>query len=986
MNVMRFLIRASRGIVILSAGAGAAGGVAGIALIALIQEELTRERSSSSVMAWAFGALCIIAAAARVIGQVGMVKMGQRAVSELSMHMVRCTLGLSLREFKRIDSSALLTALTEDIVLIANAMVGVPQLCINIPLVIACVIYIGWLSPVIFVWGVVFATLAIGAYLGLSTRAINDLRQARIIQNGVVEHYRALIDGFRELKLHRGRRAAYLAESLEPSIVSACGQTVRGLSTFAFAEGFSQLAFFGFIGIVLFVISSFEPISHATLVAVVLVVLYLMGPLDAIVTWIPILGRARASLTKVQSLIPTLERRNEDASDQQFPASRLAFDDCVSLEGASFTYHDEHDHSGFTLGPVDLTLRVGELVILAGGNGSGKTTLVELISGLYKPDSGLVRLDGRLLEDQDREAYRQLFSVVFADGHLFPNLLGLHGGEIELKACNGLERLGLADRVSVLGGRFSTIDLSQGQRRRLALLGALLEDRPIFIFDEWAANQDPTFKHMFYDTFLRELRAAGKTLLVISHDENHFGIADRVIRLQDGRLHRRIGLGDLRGRATWRDRRMKKLLVFLGLIWGGGAFGMWFWTDHGTHRVSYRTVVIRRGDLSSTINATGTIEPEEVIDVGAQVAGLIQSFGVDPREPSKPISYGSQVEQGTVLAQLDKALFQARVNQARGQVAKAEADIEQARAKLRQAERELERTKKLRSRPTAFVAEQEYDAILATHEAAAATLALGQSSLLVAQADLEEATANLGYTTIRSPVKGIILDRRINIGQTVVANLNAPSLFLIAKDLSRLEIWSSVNETDIGSIHEGQVVRFTVSASPKESFEGKVTKIRLNASMLQNVVTYTVVIAVDNASGRLMPYLTARLQFEVTARKGVLLVPNAALRWRPRSQDVVPAVEEIQGLAPSDRSSESGAPSQPEPAAKDGPQGVLWIRAGRSPEPHEGPRRPFRWSMTEVSGSGLIEGTEIVIGAIRIDSEPDALSILPHTWSEPQKK
>ena len=206
MNLMRFLIRSSRGIVILSAIAGAAGGVAGIALIALIQEELAREPSGSSAMVWAFGALCVVSASARVIGQIGMVKLGQRAVAELSLHMVRRTLDLSLREFERIDTSALLAALTEDIVLIANAMVGIPQLCINIPIVIACLAYIGWLSPVIFVCGVIFAALAIAAYLGLSARAIKELREARACQDVLVGHFRTLIDGFRELKLHRGRR------------------------------------------------------------------------------------------------------------------------------------------------------------------------------------------------------------------------------------------------------------------------------------------------------------------------------------------------------------------------------------------------------------------------------------------------------------------------------------------------------------------------------------------------------------------------------------------------------------------------------------------------------------------------------------------------------------------------------------------------------------------------------------------------------------
>ena len=202
----------------------------------------------------------------------------------------------------------------------------------------------------------------------------------------------------------------------------------------------------------------------------------------------------------------------------------------------TFTYRDERDRKGFTLEPVDLTLRRGEIVILAGGNGSGKTTLVKLISGLYAPASGVVRLDGRVVDDENREAYRQLFSAVYADGYLFPDFTGIGTEAIEGSARAGLERLGLASQVSLLGSSFLTTDLSQGQRRRLALLGAWLEDRPICILDESAANQDLSFKRLFYYELLPELRAAGKALLVISHDEGYFDVADRVIQLQDGRL------------------------------------------------------------------------------------------------------------------------------------------------------------------------------------------------------------------------------------------------------------------------------------------------------------------------------------------------------------------------------------------------------------------------------------------------------------------
>jgi HlyD family secretion protein len=431
---------------------------------------------------------------------------------------------------------------------------------------------------------------------------------------------------------------------------------------------------------------------------------------------------------------------------------------------------------------------------------------------------------------------------------------------------------------------------------------------------------------------------------------------------------------------------MKKLLLLLALLWGVGAYGIWYWTDHRASGVSYRTVTIKRGDLRSTINTTGTIEPEEVVDVGAQVAGRIESFGPDPGDPNKAVSYGSRVEHGTVLARLDSALVQTRLKQAQGHVAKAAADIELAQAKLRHAERELERCRKLKAREGIVIAASEYETALANYETAQATLAVSQAALAVANADLEEATVNLGYTTIRSPVRGIVLDRRINIGQIVVASLNAPSLFLIAKDLKRLEIWSSVNETDIGSIHVGQKVRFTVSSLPRDTFEGKVSQIRLNASMTQNVVTYTVVIGVDNSSGRLLPYLTARLQFEVETRHDALLVPTAALRWQPLVQHVVPAARDDYALALARRAPAPGESAPTISSSEDEPMGCLWIRQGEFVRPVKIRIGLSDGLVTEVSGEGLADGTEIVVGANRIDSDPDALSILPHTWSEPEKK
>ena len=209
----------------------------------------------------------------------------------------------------------------------------------------------------------------------------------------------------------------------------------------------------------------------------------------------------------------------------------------LELKGVTHSYHRELENKSFTLGPIDLSFAPGELVFLVGGNGSGKTTLAKLICGLYTPEFGEIRLNFEPVMAQGREAYRQLFSVVFSDFHLFENLLGLETVGLDSRADNYLKQLQLNHKVQIADGTFSTIDLSQGQRKRLALLTAFLENRPFYIFDEWAADQDPLFKEVFYLQLLPELKAQGKTVLVISHDDRYYTIADRIIKLDYGKLN-----------------------------------------------------------------------------------------------------------------------------------------------------------------------------------------------------------------------------------------------------------------------------------------------------------------------------------------------------------------------------------------------------------------------------------------------------------------
>jgi len=373
---------------------------------------------------------------------------------------------------------------------------------------------------------------------------------------------------------------------------------------------------------------------------------------------------------------------------------------------------------------------------------------------------------------------------------------------------------------------------------------------------------------------------------------------------------------------------------------------------------SFSTASVTRGDLTAAISATGTVEPEDVIDVGAQVAGRIVFFGKDKN--GKEIDYGSEVEDGTVLAQIDDALYAADAEQARASAIRAQADLGQMQAKLYQAERDWERAKKLG--PSDALSQSDYDAAKSAFDVAQANVAVGKAAILQAQATLKRAEQNLGYCTIKSPVKGVVIDRRVNIGQTVVSSLNAPSLFLLALDLKRMQVWVSVNEADIGSIHNGQPVSFTVDTYPGQVFRGEVGKIRLNATMTQNVVTYTIEVITDNTDGKLLPYLTANVQFELSRSTGVLLVPNAALRWFPQAAQVDPQYKNIVE-GPARGNGGAGAEQKPaaQPAAK-GRQGYLWVRDGNLAKPAKVAIGPSDGTVTEVQGDEVKEGLEVITG------------------------
>src|SRR5215471_17294300 len=358
------------------------------------------------------------------------------------------------------------------------------------------------------------------------------------------------------------------------------------------------------------------------------------------------------------------------------------------------------------------------------------------------------------------------------------------------------------------------------------------------------------------------------------------------------------------------------------VVLAGGGFA-WRWNARSSAKLSFTTAAVKRGSVTASIGATGTIEPLETVDVGAQVAGRISAFGKD--QDGKTVDYGSVVREGSLLAKIDDSVYAADLSVAKAGQLSAAANLEQAKAKLDQAAADWKRAQELFANK--LIAQVDYDTAKANYEVAKANVSVANSGVAQAQADLEKAQRNLDFCTINSPVSGVIIDRRVNIGQTVVASLNAPSLFLIARDLTKMQIWVAVNEADVGRIKTGSPVTFTVDAFPGREFLGTVAKVRLNAQMTQNVVLYTVEIDIDNADKVLLPYLTATVHFQLNHETNALLVPNSALRWSPSS---------LAQIAPDQRPASLNDPpvdppgaSQPKKeATQKSSRKTLWLKDG----------------------------------------------------------
>ncbi|MDB9525139.1 cyclic peptide export ABC transporter [Oscillatoria sp. CS-180] len=532
MDILWLLIRASWVRVVVAIVMGIVSGGCSAWLIGLVNANLN-ERTPSPAIAF-FAGLVLLALISGMLAQFLLIDLAQDSVYQLRLRLSQRILSAPLRQLEELGPSQLLAVLTKDVQAISDTVFVIPYICVDIAVIAGCAVYLSWLSGWVFAVTVIFIGAAITLVQTLINSAHHYLQQARQEVDRLFQHFRSLTDGIKELKLNSIRRHRFVEEDLGVSAAASRRYQKNAFKIAAVATGGGQLLFFLLIGLLLFSVPQLLPTAQSVLPAYILTLTYLLGPIENLVQQLPTLANASVSIRKVNEMGLALTENAEIDTVIQQPSPSSWH--TLELEEVVYAYQSTDADHRFTVGPINLTLKAGELVFFVGGNGSGKSTLAKLMTGLYVPDSGEVRLDHVPIVDANREWYRQHFSVIYSDFYLFERLVSGEELTLDKLAQTYLERLQLEKKVSVQKGQLSTVELSQGQRKRLALLAAYLEDRPIYLFDEWAADQDPIFREVFYTQLLADLKQRGKTVLVISHDDHFFHVADRIIKLDYGQI------------------------------------------------------------------------------------------------------------------------------------------------------------------------------------------------------------------------------------------------------------------------------------------------------------------------------------------------------------------------------------------------------------------------------------------------------------------
>lgn len=525
--------------------AGVISGLSGAALAAVISRGVASGVNSQlSMFAWLFFGLCLVHLVFKSLSEIALLHLTQAAISHLRADLSRKLLATPLRKLNEMGKPGLLVILTKDIDSFTMAFQWLPIAFCDVVIIASCLGYLAWLSWQMFLMVTVFVLIGLFGFQFLERFPQRTFVKVRDSLDVLYQHFRDLIEGSKELQLNARRGIMFVDRVIAPEAQEFRRLFTKSMIGYTWLINVGVVLFYLVIGLVLFVVPFWLQLPAEILTTTTLTLLFLVRPISELVIALPVVRQAAIALEKIQQLDKDISgvapvRLDTDTDPDPFSVSARQPTWLLELKGVCHHYPGESDDSQFMLGPVDLTIQPGEILFIVGGNGSGKTTLAMLILGLFEADAGSIVLNGTPVTPANLDQYRQHFSAVFADFHLFEQLLDTDQQSLSERASHYVKVLGMSHKVRVVDGKFSTISLSTGQRKRLALVSSYLEDRPIYLFDEWAADQDPVFKRVFYTELLPELKSRGKTVIIITHDDAYFSHADRIIRLEDGHAKQR---------------------------------------------------------------------------------------------------------------------------------------------------------------------------------------------------------------------------------------------------------------------------------------------------------------------------------------------------------------------------------------------------------------------------------------------------------------
>ncbi|MBF0112340.1 MAG: cyclic peptide export ABC transporter [Desulfamplus sp.] len=461
-------------------------------------------------------------------------------IAEIIISKVRVRISDKIRNsellfLENIGKSEIYTLLTQNTNFISESVVMIINASQSAIVLIFCLFYVAYLSKLAFFTTVIAISSAVFSFM-LHRKAIDsELRATTIKETKFFELLYNTLDGFKELKMNRKKSDDHFG-FLQRLAEETKELKIKTGFRFVIEIMFSQVFFYSLLAVIVFLLPKFDYINGSVLARVTTAILFIIGPANMVVGAIPLISRANIAVENIYSL----EKRIDEAVkpyklDSDLPVKKFDYFERIDFQNVTFSYLDNNNIPLFTLKDLNMSINKGESIFIVGGNGSGKSSMMKLLAGLYYPTSGNIFLDGVPIDKTTYPAYRELFSVIFGDFHLFDRLYGLDNID-EKQVAELLKVMQLDKKTELLDRAFTNINLSTGQRKRLAMIVALLENRPICLFDEWAADQDPIFREFFYTELLGQMKKDGKTVIAVSHDDRYFHLADRVIKMEYGKF------------------------------------------------------------------------------------------------------------------------------------------------------------------------------------------------------------------------------------------------------------------------------------------------------------------------------------------------------------------------------------------------------------------------------------------------------------------